>query len=554
MKRSPSPQPWSSAAPPAAHARRLATRCAAFHAVATVLALAGCGTQAADAPDGLDGGHATQGTDASVDAPEEGRAEGSVSRDAAADASVEPVDSGEEPDASASTGEAGPEASNEGGGSPVDAAPAEAGVPVGTGGFQVMPWAIYDPDGNEFLPRGADVAGPGMWWSEMVLNETHPILDCWKFNLIRLLVSYDGALGSHNTIDQVVSYFTARKIVVVIATVDNPTANWSESQFSSPSGAYQTWFLQTAQKYKNNPYVWYSIVGENGTCDDCSYDQWVPSNQQLLKVLRDGAGATNVFLSLGSTWGQEAGCTSGFVPTAKSCFLSWGDQLRTFNGKDYSGQGILYELHPYEQWNSSDGEARLANYVDRNQAMGNYVLFNDYAGSNGGGANCQNTLQYVLDQAETRRLALGGMWSFPGDPTGTPLDCMCSPGCSSGATINDCSNPTNLTWTGQQLWTNSHVDETKRLSNIRSPSPVHSATGVSTRTTLSWNSVTSATSYDVYFGTSNTPGQAQSVGNQTGTTFEPGTLLGSTDYYWRVNPRNASGTTVGGVMHFRTGS
>ena len=443
------------------------------------------------------------------------------------------------------------------GGAPATGGNGEAGGTTGAGGatrtgaFQVLPWMIIDPDGNEYLPKGADVAGPAMWWNEMVLNETSA-LDCWKFNHIRLLISYTGAVGSHNTIDDVVNYFTPKKIVVVIATVDNPAANWSNSTFSSPTGAYQNWLRTTATKYKDNPYVWYSVVGENGdSCNDCTTTSWLTPNQQLLKVMRDDAGATNVFLSLGNTWGQEAGCVSGNIPTAKSCFLTFGDQARFFDNKSYVGQGIIYELHPYEQWNES--EARLANYVDRNQAMGNYLWFNDYAESNGGGATSVQALQYVIDQAQTRRLALGGMWSFPGDPTGTPGDCLCTPGCTSGATIDNCTNPSNLTSMGQKIWANTHRDESVYPSNIRTPTPAHSATGVATSATISWDAVPSANSYDVYFGTSNTPGQAQSVGNQTGTTYKPPSLTANTDYYWRVNPKNASGTTTGGVMHFTTG-
>ncbi|MHC4622215.1 MAG: LamG domain-containing protein, partial [Planctomycetota bacterium] len=54
---------------------------------------------------------------------------------------------------------------------------------------------------------------------------------------------------------------------------------------------------------------------------------------------------------------------------------------------------------------------------------------------------------------------------------------------------------------------------------------------------------------DVYFGTTS-PGTFQ--GNQTATTFEPGTMGYDTTYYWRIDEINAGGTTTGVVWSFTT--
>ncbi len=83
------------------------------------------------------------------------------------------------------------------------------------------------------------------------------------------------------------------------------------------------------------------------------------------------------------------------------------------------------------------------------------------------------------------------------------------------------------------------------------PNPANNATGVSTTTTLSWTAGSGATSHDVYFGTSNPPA---SKGNQTGTTYNPGTLTANTKYYWRIDEKNSVGTTTGTVWNFTTGS
>jgi hypothetical protein len=84
-----------------------------------------------------------------------------------------------------------------------------------------------------------------------------------------------------------------------------------------------------------------------------------------------------------------------------------------------------------------------------------------------------------------------------------------------------------------------------------SPDPANSSTGVSITADLSWTAGNNATSHDVYFGTSS-PGTFQ--GNQSGTTYDPGTMTASTTYYWRIDEVNSNGTTTGTVWSFTTGS
>jgi glucuronoarabinoxylan endo-1,4-beta-xylanase len=82
-----------------------------------------------------------------------------------------------------------------------------------------------------------------------------------------------------------------------------------------------------------------------------------------------------------------------------------------------------------------------------------------------------------------------------------------------------------------------------------SPSPFNGATGVNITTDLSWTAGARATSHDVYFGTTS-PGTYQ--GNQTGTSFDTGTMASNTRYYWRIDEKNGGGTTTGDVWSFTT--
>jgi hypothetical protein len=73
-------------------------------------------------------------------------------------------------------------------------------------------------------------------------------------------------------------------------------------------------------------------------------------------------------------------------------------------------------------------------------------------------------------------------------------------------------------------------------------SPAAGALGVGLTPTLSWNAVTGATAYDVYFGTAATPPLA--VTSTTALSYAPATLLSGTVYYWRVVAKN-SGSSAG---------
>ena len=86
------------------------------------------------------------------------------------------------------------------------------------------------------------------------------------------------------------------------------------------------------------------------------------------------------------------------------------------------------------------------------------------------------------------------------------------------------------------------------------PSPGNAATGVAINAKLSWTDGGGATSYDVYFGTDSTPDSGEFKGNQAANTYDPGLLLHSTGYYWRINSKNPDGTTTGNVWYFQTES
>ncbi|MGA2093762.1 MAG: hypothetical protein ABSH16_10205, partial [Sedimentisphaerales bacterium] len=81
------------------------------------------------------------------------------------------------------------------------------------------------------------------------------------------------------------------------------------------------------------------------------------------------------------------------------------------------------------------------------------------------------------------------------------------------------------------------------------PNPANAATDISLTQDLTWTAGNYATSHDVYFGTASTP---PFIANQAGTSYAPGTLSTSTTYYWRIDEKNAGGTTTGNLWSFTT--
>ena len=81
------------------------------------------------------------------------------------------------------------------------------------------------------------------------------------------------------------------------------------------------------------------------------------------------------------------------------------------------------------------------------------------------------------------------------------------------------------------------------------PSPGTGAVDVSISADLDWADAARATSYDVYFGTTNPPGL---VGILTPSYWLLGPLNYQTTYYWKIVAKNSGGSTSGPVWSFTT--
>jgi hypothetical protein len=150
-------------------------------------------------------------------------------------------------------------------------------------------------------------------------------------------------------------------------------------------------------------------------------------------------------------------------------------------------------------------------------------------------ATCSNTGTYTTNNSFTKDVDFS-VSNFDG------VD-----GHKSTTGANETPSVTHSTSTGRQ----SLIGFVVKVVPVQAtnPSPPNLATDVSIDADLSWTAGIGATSHDVYFGTVSPPPFQV---NQTGTTFDPGTLNIGTTYYWRIDEHNSGGITQGTVWSFTT--
>lgn len=84
---------------------------------------------------------------------------------------------------------------------------------------------------------------------------------------------------------------------------------------------------------------------------------------------------------------------------------------------------------------------------------------------------------------------------------------------------------------------------------VTNPNPPHNSTGRSINSDLSWSGAPRASSYRVYFGTTNNP---TFRGTTSSTVWNLPSLAYDTQYYWRIDSVNGAGVTTGPTWTFRT--
>jgi hypothetical protein len=325
----------------------------------------------------------------------------------------------------------------------------EITAPPKAANFEVQGSTILDPQGHEFVAKGINVNGYQWVWQRKTVADTDLIVNCWKFNLVRVnsflftnesqYPQYD----NNNDLDEIVNTFTQRGIVVVFEAHDRIGHYYKDGDLTT----LVKWFTDLATRYKNNPYVWFDVMNEPGEQNALAETAWLTVHQAVVQAVRDVAKADNIIIAEGAFGGQDSGnWNDGLVADANSAILSYAPDILSFNGKIYDN--IVFSIHTYDQWNF--GDAKLADYFDRVQKKNLAMVVGEY----GVQTNADTTAAFdsTLNTAVPRHIGRIA-WHWDGSD-GNKLT-TANPG--GGWQIDDCSNPTNLSYMGQKIWDDNHT-------------------------------------------------------------------------------------------------
>jgi hypothetical protein len=204
--------------------------------------------------------------------------------------------------------------------------------------FRVQNETILAPDGQEFVIKGANVNGPHWPWNRSTLQDIDLITNVWKFNTIRVncFPSLAHIFPNNNVnLNELVNAFTARKVVVQLENHDftgkYPSGNELEN--------LKNWWVDLANRFKNNPYVWFNIMNEPGN-EPTVDDRWKNTHDYVLKAIR-ATGAQNVIVLDEHGFGQGNGLRN---QAAASGILKYADYFT----QNY--QNICFSVHLYSTW------------------------------------------------------------------------------------------------------------------------------------------------------------------------------------------------------------
>lgn len=327
-----------------------------------------------------------------------------------------------------------------------------SGIATAQEGFHVEGSKIYDPAGREFIAKGVNINGIRWIWPGIMTRAEHllKIVNGFKFNAVRVPVSFKASEFDDNTVEDIVAEYTSRGIVVIFDAHDKGGSYYEGTELDT----VKDFFRDLATTYKNNPYVWINVQNEPGD-NTLDRERWLRVHREIIRAVRDEAKADNIIVCDGSAFGQDVGeLSTGPVKTEKSAILSYGKDLLSFGGKSY--KNIIFSIHAYEQWSQGtpqENRAKMEDFIERANAQGLALIIGEY-GVQRDTHNTWRGTQGVIAAAQRKEIGRI-VWSWWG---GDAND-LTNEAEGGGHMIDSIISPTNLTELGKLVWEDNRREE-----------------------------------------------------------------------------------------------
>jgi regulation of enolase protein 1 (concanavalin A-like superfamily) len=375
--------------------------------------------------------------------------------------------------------------------------------------FSVVGTTIRDPSGAVYIPVGANVNGKDWVWNDETTRHLSTIRDGWRFNFLRVNCMLNPVntqwptFTVNNDLKKIIDTYTAHGIVVSLEIHDWTGKYPDDTQLL----ALTKWWRDIAVAYRDNPYVWFNIMNEPGGSGAVS-SRYLTVHQAAIRAIRQDAGANNVIVVDGASWGQDTGAWSDNpVPAQNSGILTYGSQLKAFDGRTWNN--IVFSVHCYDQWAYAD--SKFEDYIDRVHAAGHALFVGEF----GGYANNTTNHLYLSAQVVNRVALNRGVgivwWHYqPGDGFALTME-------GGGSAINSLTNPTNLSWGGRILWDATHTYGFGLGAAV--PQPVNQPPSVALTAPITGASVVQGTAITLTANASDADGTVAKVAFYQGSTL-----------------------------------
>lgn len=322
--------------------------------------------------------------------------------------------------------------------------------------FKVKGTQILGPGGEPFVPVGMNLLGPDAFFNAdgKTAGQAEVVRKAWRANTVRLNAClprgcpYTGVRNTHNDdLDALIDEYTDQGLVVVLALHQVQPGKWPAA---GELDEIEAWWIDKARRFGDEPKVWFNLLNEPGN-ERPPAKRWLQVHRRLVGAVR-GAGAANIVVVDGSSWGQDAGGThAGTIDADRSAILRFGPRLRRFDDR------IVFSFHVYDQWgpedlDRSELDRRMADFIDGVHRAGLALMIGEVGG---GSEPCCDPRSRGTETAYRIAPERGvGMLAWHGQSVDDHrlVDVDGDDWISQPDDIDDWNEPTNLTWQGQLLW------------------------------------------------------------------------------------------------------